>query len=98
MSRFLLRAQVIGMLSLAWLPGASAAPKGKCTIAIKGDSPVAKACKEGGLKKADVVMKAMVKKGKEKGVKFDCDHCHKQVADNNFTLSKTAQEDFKKLL
>ena len=93
-----MRALLVTMISLAWVAPVAAAPSGKCTIAIKGDGPVAKACKEGGLKKANTVMKAMQKVGKEKGLKLDCDDCHKDIAADNFALTKNAQESFKKLL
>ena|SRR5688500_12328735 len=99
MSTTLVRAALVGMLSLAWMPAAGwAAADGKCTVATKGDSPVAKACKEGGIKKANTVMKAMVKQGKTKGLKLGCDDCHKDHSADNYTLTKTAQENFKKLL
>jgi hypothetical protein len=67
-----------------------------CTIATKGDSPVAKACTEGGIKKAKAVMKKMVKDAKAGGFTGDCDDCHKD--DAKFDLTDDAAEKFKKML
>ena len=81
---------------------APAAPRftddGRCHIAIKGDSPVAHACADGGIKRAKATMKSMQKLGKERGLKFECDDCHKDEAAANWTLSKGAEDKFKKLL
>ena len=68
---------------------------GKCTIAIKGDSPTAKACAKGGRGEAKKMMKEMVKQAKAAGQKFTCDGCHKDL--DNYELTKNAVEDFKKL-
>ena len=69
---------------------------GKCTIAVKGDSPTAKACAKGGRGEAKKVMKEMVKEAKAKGQKFTCDGCHKDL--DNYALTKNAQDDYKKLV
>lgn len=74
---------------------AGAADEGKCTIAIKGDSPTARACTKGGRAEAKKMMKEMVKQAKGSGQKFTCDGCHKDL--DNYELTKTATEDFKKL-
>ena|SRR5437868_12464629 len=67
-----------------------------CKLA-KGDSRVAKACADGGVKKAKAEMKEMVKEGKAKGVKVDCDDCHKD--DSHYDqLTAEGKEKFKKLL
>jgi hypothetical protein len=68
-----------------------------CKLATKGDSRVAKACADGGVKKAKAEMKEMVKEGKAKGVKLDCDDCHKD--DTHYDqLTGEAKDKFKKLL
>ena len=69
---------------------------GKCTIAVKGDSPTAKACAKGGRDEAKKMMKEMVKVAKGNGQKFTCDGCHKDL--DNYALTKTATDDFKKLV
>jgi RNA polymerase sigma factor (sigma-70 family) len=69
-----------------------------CTIALKPDSPVGQACKDGGIKKAKMVMKSMVKRGKERGLKHDCDDCHRDEAAGLWALTKDAEEKFRKLL
>jgi uncharacterized protein YxeA len=100
MRRSLSTALAAALLSASLFAAPSqAADDNKCTIATKdAGSEVGKACKEGGIKKAKTVMKAMQKKGKDKGVKFDCDDCHKDEANANWTLNADAQDKFKKLL
>jgi hypothetical protein len=68
---------------------------GKCTIAIKGDSPTAKACATGGRDAAKKLMKDMVKQAKAKNEKFTCDGCHKDL--DNYELTSNAKDDYKKL-
>jgi RNA polymerase sigma factor (sigma-70 family) len=68
-----------------------------CRIAVTGASPVVKACKEGGIKKAKSVMKSMVKRGKEAGLKLECDDCHKDEAAGNWSLKANAEQMFKRL-
>jgi hypothetical protein len=68
-----------------------------CKHAVKGDSPVAKACAEGGVKQAKTVMKDLVKQAKASGTTFRCDDCHADT--NDFAkLAADAPEKFKKLL
>ena len=68
-----------------------------CQLATKGDSPVAKACKEGGIKSAKATMKDLVKGARAGGVRFQCDDCH--VNDTDYTqLAKNAEDKFAKLL
>jgi hypothetical protein len=74
---------------------AHASDEGKCTIAIKGDSPTAKACTKGGRVEAKKLMKDMVKQAKGKGEKFTCDGCHKDL--DNYALTTNANDDYKKL-
>jgi hypothetical protein len=98
MSRFVFGALFAGMLSIGWLASSShAADSDKCTIATKGESEVAKACKAGGIKRAKATMKQMQKVGKEKGMKVECDDCHKDESAGNWTLNKDAEDKFKKL-
>jgi hypothetical protein len=47
-----------------------------CRRAVKGDSPVARACREGGLPSAKATMKDLVKEGRLAGLKLACDDCH----------------------
>jgi hypothetical protein len=79
-------------------PAAALAADGQCTVATQGNSPVAEACRHGGRAEAKKVMKAAVKAAKEKGGKFDCDDCHKDLENGDFQLKPHAREDFKKLL
>jgi ABC-type sugar transport system substrate-binding protein len=82
-----------GLLLLA---GQATADSAKCTVATQGDSPVAQACQRGGRAEAKKVMKGAVKAAKDKGGKFTCDNCHKNL--DTFELKPNAREDFKKLL
>jgi hypothetical protein len=79
-------------------PFSNAADAGKCTIATKGDNPVAKACAKGGIKEAKTTMKAMVKtaKGKDKSKKWECDGCHKN--EDDWKLTDDGEKLFKDLL
>jgi RNA polymerase sigma factor (sigma-70 family) len=86
------------------LPGAATSksdesPGGdRCRIAGKGDSPVARACREGGIKRAKATMKQLQKLGKARGLKLECDECHKDESAGNWTLAEGAAEKFNKLL
>jgi hypothetical protein len=73
-----------------------AADGAPCTIATKGQSPVAKACAEGGIPKAKLVMKELAKKARAAGTKLQCDDCHKD--DVKYELTADARDKFKKLV
>ena len=92
-----LGAAVLGGAALGGFTGgkAFAGDGGKCTIATSGDSPTAKACAKGGRTEAKKMMKQMVKQAKDKGQKFTCEGCHKDL--DNYELTKNSKEDFKKL-
>jgi hypothetical protein len=98
MSRALRLMLFVGMVGATAVVASQglAAGDGKCKRA-KGDSPVAKACAEGGIRKAKLVMKDMVKQGKAAGVKTECDDCHKDDA-NYDVLNEDGQALFEKLL
>lgn len=89
-----------GLFLTAWLVTAgivrAGADDNKCSIATKGDSPVAKACADGGFKKAKQVMKELTKKAKAAGLKTECDDCHRD--DETYDLADDARENFKKML
>src|SRR5690242_14848360 len=96
MIRFAAKLSLAAFLFSALATGvAVAGDEGKCTIAVKGDSPTAKACTKGGRAEAKKMMKEMVKQAKAAGQKFTCDGCHKDL--DNYELTKNANEDFKKL-
>jgi hypothetical protein len=92
MIRFVITFAALGAATAAL--AADAPPP--CTVAVKGDSPVAKACKEGGIPQAKRTMKELVRAAKAKGMNVDCTDCHKNTED--FKLNKDATEKFGKLL
>jgi hypothetical protein len=68
-----------------------------CKRATGTDSPIDKACREGGLKSAKAAMKDLLRDGRKAGVKHECDDCH--TADDDYSkLTKDAEEKFAKLL
>ena len=67
----------------------------KCSIAVKGSSPTARACAKGGRDEARKVMKEMVTAAKANGSKFSCDGCHKDIL--SYELKPNAGDDYKKL-
>jgi hypothetical protein len=97
MSRYFFGAMFAGLLSLTWLTATSRADD-KCTIATKGDNVVVSACKKGGIKAAKAEMKKLQKAAKDKGMKVECDDCHKDESAGNWTLNKEAEDKFKKML
>jgi hypothetical protein len=90
------------LLASALAPGvggrarASADEVEKCTIAVQGDSPVAKACQEGGVRLAKRKMKELVRTAREKGMSADCNDCHE--GGDSWTLTKGATDRFRRLL
>jgi hypothetical protein len=69
----------------------------RCRLSREG-SPVARACKEGGIQRAKALMKLMQKQGKAAGLKFECDECHRDESAGSWTLKDGAEDKFKKLL
>ena len=62
------------------------------------NSPIAQACRTGGVKAAKAKMKELVKRAKDNSnEKFRCDDCHKDPQDNT-KLAPDVSERFKKLL
>jgi hypothetical protein len=67
-----------------------------CAIAVKGDSPVAQACQDGGMVSAKRTMRELSKKAKNAGTKFECDDCHKN--DVSYDLTPQARDNFRRML
>jgi RNA polymerase sigma-70 factor (ECF subfamily) len=67
-----------------------------CTIAFRGDGPIAKSCASGGRDAAKRLMKEIVKQAKLRGKQFTCEGCHKDLED--FDLTASAREDLEKML
>jgi hypothetical protein len=68
-----------------------------CRRAIKGDSPVARACRKGGVRSAKAAMKDLVKQGQSAGMRLACDDCHVD-GDDFAQLTPEAPERFRNLL
>jgi hypothetical protein len=68
-----------------------------CHMALTGDSPVAKACSEGGERRAMDLMQLFVKRAQAEGFKFKCATCHVDEDDRS-RLAPNADADFRKLL
>ena len=77
MVRVLRIAFVAATVGIGGTPLLAAEAGAPCTIATKGDSPVAKACAAGGIPKAKAAMKDLAKKARAAGTKYQCDDCHK---------------------
>jgi hypothetical protein len=71
-----------------------------CKLATKGDSPVAKACQEGGAEAAKEIMRKMRSKvNGGGGRRINCKDCHDHDADERYdTLTKDGRERFKAFL
>jgi hypothetical protein len=68
-----------------------------CKLAVDGDSPVDKACREAGIRGAKTAMKSLLKDARANGVRFDCDDCH--INEEDYAqLSQGTDEKFAKLL
>ena len=91
MRRLFVVTVAVGLLSFG-----AARAEDKCKIAVKGDSPIAVACKKGGQQAAAKQMKALVKAAKVHGTVFKCDHCHEDMT--SYKLTDDAKKDFPKLL
>jgi hypothetical protein len=68
-----------------------------CHMALTGDSPVAKACSEGGERRAMDLMQLFVKRAQAEGFKFKCATCHVDEDDRS-RLAPNADVEFRKLL
>jgi hypothetical protein len=68
-----------------------------CQVALRGDSPVARACQQGGLRAAKTAMKDLIRRARSNGVKHGCDDCHKSETDYT-ELTSDAKEKFASLV
>ncbi len=84
---------VVGALLLSPL---AYAKKKECTVATEGESPMAKACREGGRDAAKKKMKELVGRANKNGGDFKCGRCHEDT--KSFKLKDNAPDDLKKLL
>lgn len=90
---------VLGTLLAGTLAVALASPvfadDNDCTIAKDPSTAAGKACKEGGIKAAKKLMKDQTKQAKKKGMKVDCDTCHKD--ETKWTLTDEAKKRYEEL-
>jgi len=68
-----------------------------CKMALTGDSPVAKACSDGGERRAIDMMTLFVKRARAEGFNFKCGTCHLDEDDRS-KLAPNADAEFRKLL
>src|SRR5262245_13533895 len=68
-----------------------------CKMALAGQSPVAKACSEGGQRRAVELMTLFVKRARAEGIVFECTDCHASEEDLS-QLKPHAELEFRKLL
>jgi len=68
-----------------------------CKMALTGTSPVAKACSDGGIRKAVDLMQLFVKRAKKEGFVFICADCHPDEDDFS-KLAADADSRFRELL
>jgi hypothetical protein len=70
----------------------------KCSIAVRGDSPVRDACEEGGIDQARATMKRLlgIARSKQRGKHWSCDDCH--ADQETWKLNEDARRHFKELL
>ena len=68
-----------------------------CHMALTGDSPVAKACSDGGERRAIDLMQLFVKRAQAEGFSFKCATCHVDEDDRS-RLAPNADVEFRKLL
>ena len=68
-----------------------------CKMALTGDSPVAKACSDGGERRAIDMMTLFVKRARAEGFNFKCGTCHVDEDDRS-KLAPNADAEFRKLL
>ena len=97
MSRWLSAAMLTSLGAFVALsPWPAALAQGGCRSA-KGDSPVARACQEGGLIGAKQAMRKLVRDAKAGGATFECGDCHPD--DNSYDrLAPDARDKFGRLL
>jgi hypothetical protein len=77
--------------------GGDEEPNEPCRRAIRGDSPVAQACREGGVRSAKATMKELVKEARGAGLKLACDDCHVDSTDFS-RLNADAPDKFRNML
>jgi hypothetical protein len=68
-----------------------------CQMALLGESPVAKACSDAGVRGAVDLMQRFVRRAREQGIMFECTDCH-PVEDEYSKLAPQADLEFRKLL
>lgn len=68
-----------------------------CRMALVGESPVAKSCSEGGIRKAVEMMQKFVKRARAEGIVYACIDCHPDEDDYS-KLAPGVDIEFRKLL
>jgi hypothetical protein len=89
-------AALTGAIAFVPAAGVRADEVERCTVATQGESPIAKACQEGGIRQAKRKMKELVRTARERGMYNECNDCHE--GGDSWTLVKGANDRFRKLL
>jgi hypothetical protein len=89
--------------ALAVLAAAEPSPRGSggqghndCRLARQGLSPVGRACAYGGRREAKRAMKAMIKAARGRGLRYECDTCHRD--EHTWALTDDARARFSDML
>jgi hypothetical protein len=96
MIRRLFIATCLGLLVGYLLNAGAGNASQPCRIA-KGESPVARACAEGGVVRAKQSMRALIKQARAGGASYVCEDCH-QDTERYELLQPDAKQRFAKLL
>jgi hypothetical protein len=96
MFRHLLFATCLSVVSAWLLWGGEGNASQPCRIA-RGESPVARACAEGGVVRAKQSMRALIKQAKASGTSFVCEDCHTDT-ERYELLQPEAKQKFARLL
>jgi len=68
-------------------------------MALMGESPVARACSEGGRRGAIELMQKFVRSANAEGFEFECADCHSNADEGDYIhLKPQADVEFRKLL
>lgn len=95
--RILVGGFALALLGLVTFSAPSSRAAGQPCLIARGDSPVARACADGGVAKAKQTMRSMMKAARDAGTRFVCDDCHADT-ERFEQLTPQAKSKFARLL